>query len=192
MSVENVKVKFIRQKGYDNLEKWMDDPNNEYIGRPGVVFIDNKRFPAPGSGSGKESSFVIHTKLRFLKCNYNLIKEIHNNIGLLKLLIEFQCSHNLLEYLPKTMESLCNLKYINISHNNLTILPEEVMHATELREIICDNNLLSELPTKIISLSSLQHIEYYNNKIDYISPNIKEYFEGVKCVNVREHNPRFA
>ena len=44
MSVINCKVKFIRPK-YNNLKEWIDDENNYYIGRAGVVFIDNKRFP---------------------------------------------------------------------------------------------------------------------------------------------------
>lgn len=48
MSVVNVKVANIRPK-YNNLEEWMADPNNIYIGRAGVVFINNKRFPPVGS-----------------------------------------------------------------------------------------------------------------------------------------------
>lgn len=44
-SVVNVKVKYIRPLGYDNLREWMADPNNVYVGRPGVVFIDGARYP---------------------------------------------------------------------------------------------------------------------------------------------------
>lgn len=50
MSVINCKVKFIRPQ-YNNLKEWMDDDNNVYIGRAGVVFIQNdetnkkERFP---------------------------------------------------------------------------------------------------------------------------------------------------
>ena len=43
-AIVNVKVKFIRPK-YDNLREWMKDNNNVYIGRGGIVFIDNERFP---------------------------------------------------------------------------------------------------------------------------------------------------
>ena len=39
--VVNVKVKFIRPE-YTNLEDWMRDLNNEYIGRGRVVFIKNE------------------------------------------------------------------------------------------------------------------------------------------------------
>lgn len=41
--VVNVKVKFIRPEGYDNLREWCDDPRNVYIGRRGVVFIKGSR-----------------------------------------------------------------------------------------------------------------------------------------------------
>ena len=43
-----VKVKSIRPQ-YSNLKEWMDDPQNVYIGRGGVVFIDNMRFPKEDS-----------------------------------------------------------------------------------------------------------------------------------------------
>jgi hypothetical protein len=48
MSVCNVKVKFIRPK-YENLEQWMNDPDNIYIGRRGIVFINKERFPKKDS-----------------------------------------------------------------------------------------------------------------------------------------------
>lgn len=44
MEVTNVKVANIRPK-YKNLKEWMEDPNNVYIGRAGIVFIDGERFP---------------------------------------------------------------------------------------------------------------------------------------------------
>ena len=48
MSIVNCKVKFIRPK-YKNLKEWIQDENNVYIGRAGVVFIDKKRFPIKSS-----------------------------------------------------------------------------------------------------------------------------------------------
>ena len=39
-----VKVKYLKPK-YNNLKEWMDDPNNVYIARKGIVFVDNERFP---------------------------------------------------------------------------------------------------------------------------------------------------
>ena len=47
-SVVNVKVAHIRPQ-YHNLQDWIRDTNNVYIGRMGVVFIDKVRFPKEGS-----------------------------------------------------------------------------------------------------------------------------------------------
>ena len=44
MSIVNCKVNHIRPK-YNNLKEWIEDNNNVYIARLGVVFIDKKRFP---------------------------------------------------------------------------------------------------------------------------------------------------
>lgn len=40
----NVSVKYIRPE-YKDLKEWMASPENAYIGRQGVVFIEGKRFP---------------------------------------------------------------------------------------------------------------------------------------------------
>lgn len=44
----NVKVSNIRPK-YNNLKEWINDPNNIYIGRKGIVFIDGQRYPSQDS-----------------------------------------------------------------------------------------------------------------------------------------------
>ena len=44
MSIVNCKVANIRPQ-YPNLQMWMADENNVYIGRAGVVFIEGSRFP---------------------------------------------------------------------------------------------------------------------------------------------------
>ena len=44
MSVVNCRVANIRPR-YKNLKEWTSDPENVYIGRAGVVFIDGVRFP---------------------------------------------------------------------------------------------------------------------------------------------------
>ena len=43
-NIVNVKVAYIRPK-YHNLKEWIYGPNNVYIGRGRIVFIDGKRFP---------------------------------------------------------------------------------------------------------------------------------------------------
>jgi hypothetical protein len=49
MSVVNVKVANIRKSGFANLQEWMNDENNIYVGRAGIVFIDGVRFPKQSS-----------------------------------------------------------------------------------------------------------------------------------------------
>lgn len=41
----NVKVQYLRPQ-YQNLKQWCEaSPNHVYIGRRGIVFIDNVRYP---------------------------------------------------------------------------------------------------------------------------------------------------
>lgn len=46
--VVNVKTKYIRPE-YENLQEWCENPNNVYIGRKGIVFIDGERYPKKDS-----------------------------------------------------------------------------------------------------------------------------------------------
>lgn len=43
-TVVDVHVKYIRPK-YNNLKEWIDDDQNVYIGRGGVVFVAKERYP---------------------------------------------------------------------------------------------------------------------------------------------------
>jgi hypothetical protein len=43
-NIINVKVSNIRPR-YNNLEEWINESNNVYIGRKGIIFINNKRYP---------------------------------------------------------------------------------------------------------------------------------------------------
>lgn len=47
-SVVNVRVAHIRPE-YENLQQWIEDAQNVYIGRAGAVFINGKRFPPQAS-----------------------------------------------------------------------------------------------------------------------------------------------
>lgn len=46
--IVNVRVQHIRPR-YANLMEWMNDDNNVYIGRKGIVFINGERFPKDNS-----------------------------------------------------------------------------------------------------------------------------------------------
>lgn len=57
MSVVNCKVKYIRPK-YKNLKEWIDDDNNVYIGRSGIVFILNEKTNKKERFPKKSSNFA--------------------------------------------------------------------------------------------------------------------------------------
>lgn len=84
MSVVNCKVKYIRPT-YSDLRDWMACENNIYIGRKGIVFIDNKRFPEHSSkfanpykiGKDGDRETVLH------KYRLYILNELKNNTDLL-------------------------------------------------------------------------------------------------------------
>ena len=68
--VTNVKVRFIRPQ-YDNLKEWMEDENNVYIGRRGIVFIktaDDKKERYPKLDSKWCNPFKIGKKYTRESC----------------------------------------------------------------------------------------------------------------------------
>lgn len=84
-TVVNVKVKFLRsgdasfsKKAYDNLKEWMDDPENVYIGRRGIVFIDGERFPKKDSIWA--NPFKVSGKMPLRKCCKNYEEYITERI----------------------------------------------------------------------------------------------------------------
>ena len=71
MSVVNCRVKYIRPR-YKDLKDWISDPNNVYIGRGGVLFIDGKRFPEKNSKFA--NPFILQIRLNkthLLKGNFS-------------------------------------------------------------------------------------------------------------------------
>ena len=62
MVVVNCKVKFIREK-YNNLKLWMEEKNNIYIGRSGIVFILNDKTGIKERFPKKHHYFIILLKL---------------------------------------------------------------------------------------------------------------------------------
>jgi hypothetical protein len=63
MPVVNCKVKYIRPE-YDNLKQWMDDNDNVYIGRAGIVFIYNDKTKSKERYPKKSSIFANPYKLK--------------------------------------------------------------------------------------------------------------------------------
>jgi len=91
MSVVNCRVQYIRPK-YNNLEEWIANDNNFYIGRAGVVFINKKRYPTKPSvfanpykiGKDGTREEVIFKYKEYLINNLNNDKSLVNKLILLK------------------------------------------------------------------------------------------------------------
>ena len=85
MSIINVKVKHIRPE-YNNLEDWMKDTNNEYIGRGGVVFINKIRYPSKNSIWSNPYKIDINTSREEAIAKYDVYirNKLKNNIELVE------------------------------------------------------------------------------------------------------------
>jgi Domain of unknown function (DUF4326) len=85
----NVRVKYLRPK-YDNLKEWIEDENNVYIGRKGIVFVNGVRYPKensvwhnPFKGEGCIDRFRVYIleKLKDKDLLTELIKLKGKNLG---------------------------------------------------------------------------------------------------------------
>ena len=79
MVVVNCKVKFIRPK-YNDLKLWMEDKNNIYIGRAGIVFILNDKTGIKERFPKKQSLFANPFKINKNKTREHVIELYENYI----------------------------------------------------------------------------------------------------------------
>jgi len=91
MSLVNCKVENIRPN-YNNLKEWIDDNNNIYIGRKGVVFIDKKRFPANSSNFANPYKIGKDGNREEIMNKYRdyIIKRLENDKNLIEELISLK------------------------------------------------------------------------------------------------------
>jgi hypothetical protein len=82
----NIKVQHIRPM-YTNLKEWMEDKDNIYIGRAGIIFIDGQRFPKqpsiwanPFKVQNNRNETVIHLYEKYIR------NKIENEYGIEELL----------------------------------------------------------------------------------------------------------
>ena len=99
-TISNVKVKYIRPK-YKNLQEWMADSKNVYIGRARIVFINNKRFPE------NDSPFCNPYKISKNKSREEVIQEFEKYI-IDKILADEGFRYQLLELRGKNLGCWCH------------------------------------------------------------------------------------
>ncbi len=98
MSVVNCKVAYIRPQ-HNNLREWMADPNNIYVGRANVVFIDRARYPPAASPFANPFTVKEHGREGALIRYDDWLKR--------KLAAEPDLEHVLLGYYGKTLGCWC-------------------------------------------------------------------------------------
>jgi len=76
-----VKVDFIRPE-YKNLEEWMRNSNNVYIGRSGVVFINGERFPKTVSKWANPFTVKEHGRDKCLELYKEYIRKLIEKEGI--------------------------------------------------------------------------------------------------------------
>jgi len=103
-----------------------------------------------------------------INCNYNLLKDLPDNMHFPNLQTLF-CKNNNLRYLSKNM-NLSNLESLDCRFNNLRHLPKTV-HFNNLQELYCNNNNLSHLPDTI-NLPNLQILNCSENQLTYLQENM--------------------
>ena len=64
--VVNVKVAHIRPQ-YNNLKEWCEDPNNVYIGRARIVYIDGERYPPEHSPYANIHHYTLEQYEEYIK-----------------------------------------------------------------------------------------------------------------------------
>jgi hypothetical protein len=90
--IVDVHVKNLRAMGYENLQQWMENEQNFYCGRKGVVFINNIRFPKQDSRFhnpykvGKDGNLeeVLQKFYQYALANFSyqeLLPLQHKNLG---------------------------------------------------------------------------------------------------------------
>lgn len=84
-----VKVKYLRQRGFQDFSQWLADPNNLYVGRHGRIFIDKKIFHYSGSKWANPFPLKKYSLSRSLK----LFEEHLTTSGLVNDLHELRGKH---------------------------------------------------------------------------------------------------
>jgi hypothetical protein len=126
-SVANVKVAYIRGEGYQDLMEWCEDPNNVYVGRAGIVFVqrgDGNKYRYPK----KDSIWANPFKIDKNRSREQAIEEYTEMIG--AKLDRGELAKEIMELRGKNLGCWC------IDCARTTLIEPRVCHAQVLMEIV--------------------------------------------------------
>lgn len=104
--------------------------------------------------------------VRFLSLLNNRIKEIPQNINLLKNCVFLGLGNNQIKFLPNTLFQLAKLSILCLHGNMLQRIPEEIGNLVELKSLTLSNNSINHLPSTVSQLVNLKELDIENTLID--------------------------
>lgn len=200
-------ISIIKDKNEEKLKKYRGIPLiiSNYNALISIEHIFGQKIPHIAK-NGRTRPFSFNTKngqiteLRLTKFslkNFIKIKDLPEEIGLLKSLkyLEIQLtdisslpksfeslislekvilSHNKLKKLPESFGLLKSLKFLDLNHNNLSFLPESFTHLSYLEFLDLSHNKISKIPSSFNQLQRIKTLDLSNNKIEELPDNFQD------------------
>lgn len=175
-SIDSTKIK----KEFTSLEEALKNPEKVYN-----LNLSNQNITVPKEAWPK---FI---NLEILSFKNDHLKEIPQEIGLLKKLKVLDLSGNDFTSLPKSLSELNhleelflnddkylqfeknsktlhlpkNLRILHLENDNLNNLPKEVYEMKKLEGLFLNNNNFIEIPKDLNGLKNLKQLDFHGNKI---------------------------
>ncbi|TXT60932.1 MAG: putative Leucine-rich repeat domain protein [Promethearchaeota archaeon] len=121
--------------------------------------------------------------LKYLILRYNKLEKIPKWIGSLDSLVVLNINVNSLVQLPESISKLKSLQKLSLWKNRLTNLPESLGELNSLEELNLRLNYLKALPDSLGKLKNLSELNLHDNKLDHIPESIG-YCSRLKDLNL--------
>ncbi len=182
-------------KEYNSIEEALKNPEKVYR-----LNLSNQNVMIPKEAWSK------FTNLEILSLKNDHLKELPQEIGLLKNLKSLDLSGNDFSTLPKSFGNLTNLQelYLNdeknfdlskniavlqplkklsvlhLENDSLTVLPKRFHHLSHLEALYLNNNNFMEVPVQIKGLKTLKYVDFHDNKVKIENQNLPNQNSGIK------------
>ena len=123
--------------------------------------------------------------LKFFEIQLTDISGLPKSFENLKSLEKIVVSHNKLKDLPESFGLLKSLKILNLKHNNLSILPESFTELSGLEFLDLSHNKISKIPSSFYKLQKLKTLDLSNNEIKELPRNFQD-LKLLECIDL--HN----
>jgi hypothetical protein len=139
----------------------------------GLYLSNNKLTKLPESIGG-----LVALQLLFL--SHNQLTKLPESIGDLMTLQYLYIENNQLTKLPESIGGLAALQILWLSGNKLTKFPESIGGLMTLQYLDLSRNNLTSIPVSLIRLRNLRYFYNDNNPIEYTSPVMVRFIEGLE------------